>query len=269
MRYAIAVSLATSILMLSATTAGAIPLLADELIAADGTTSVVIDFDGAFQSYGPVNIKHNPSGTTYSGVGGQFKGYLDTLMMTEAENDPLNLFNLFCADMFQPASNAPRAYTAYAYDNDNLRKLYDIAYPGRDVETPSLPLGGFGYFAAIPGYNVADLNAAFQLSVWEIVTETAPHLSLTGGDFVSLSINSKSHIQASAWLEGINSYQGDGYESWSVYRMDSPAYQDFVTASYTPAQVSEPAMLALLGIGLFGLGLTRRPKTKTIAVARF
>ena len=124
----------------------------------------------------------------------------------------------------------------------------------------------------------------FQIAVWEIVHDSG-NLSATSGNIqltgaATLNANGKHYIDNNAFAN-IQSTLGQWYEailndSWDVlgYEYDpvtltvwlaeggSNVSQTFVGVNLSSVATPEPATLAIIGLGLAGLGLARRRITK-------
>ena len=239
--------------------ASAVPLEFNSSIPATGSIVGNLDWDGSADGgYKAVNVTNNSPFKNYNGQGGQFQGYFSTGSLTENSN-PLNLyFRFFCIDLFQYATEAVTPYKASFYNNDMLRKLYEVAYPNKQLgdfyNASTSSVSAFGQFADSSVYSKQDYSAAFQLSVWELIYETTVTHDLDAGTFKDSIATGNAHIIADTWLAQVDAHTGTGYKNWQLYRFDSTSNQDYVAARYVP----EPGSMALFGVAMFSLLGTRR-----------
>ncbi len=239
---------AASLLTVSAS-AGALEF--HEYVPGNGSLYVANASGGA--GFDPVSV------TGYTGQGGQFSG---NFWAGGGAAPAESLFKFFCVDLQQYSNTGPNLYSSALYSNDNLRKLYDVAYPNKGA-------GDFWNAGAATNFGVFSndvLSAAFQVAVWEVVFDSG--LSLSGGGFQWTGVSSDVSTAASNMLAQVSSYAGTDYQNWNLYKFTSPAtnctancggFQDYVSATYG-TNVPEPGPLALFGIGLAGLALRRKRK---------
>jgi hypothetical protein len=232
-------------------------------IPATGSVAGFIDFEGAADGYANVNVTQSDSPSKqFSGSGGQFQGYFSNVAAAVAEgSDPSSLFfRFFCIDLYQYApaevTSPATSYTASQYSNNNLQKLYDVAYPNEQLgDFFNGSKTSFGQFSGSGGNTAQDYSAAFQLAVWELFYEKNTTHSLGTGNFTNALPNSKAHTIATGWLSQVDSYAGTGYQNWQLYSFESNTNQDFLSARYA---VPEPSSMLLAGLGLAGLVMTSR-----------
>jgi hypothetical protein len=189
----------------------------------------------------------------YSGVGGQFNGNFWNAGGMPSDS----FFRFFCIELGQHANAGPNPYASSLPNDDELRKLYDVAYPNKT--TGDFWNGGqtnFGVFAD------ATSAAAFQVAVWNIYFDT--DLSLTSGVFQWIGSSTAVSTAAQNLLNQVAAYAGTGYTNWTLYKFESPipnattqqtGYQNYLSATY---KVPEPGTLALLGLAFAGLGVAGR-----------
>jgi hypothetical protein len=168
-------------------------------------------------------------------------------------NGATTSFLTYCTDLAQSFSwNTNYVYTEVATGTahgfttrqaDLLGKLYTLA--GQGVDT-------------------TDASAAFQLAVWEIVTETGSKLDILNGGFkLTSGASSSQRNQANNWLTAAADI--NAVSSFNATRLYSSTTQDFVVFTELPHGVSsdsnkvpEPASYGLVGIALLGVVATRR-----------
>jgi hypothetical protein len=218
-----------------------------------------------FWTYVPGNGQlsvNNPGGgagfasvtvTGYTGSGGQFNGNFWDAGPKPADS----FFRFFCIELGQHANAGPNPYASSLLSDDELRKLYDVAYPNKT-------LGDFwdGAQTSFGAFANATSAAAFQVAVWNIYFDG--DLSLSGGTFQWTGASTAVSTAAQALLDQVAAYAGDGYLNWTLYKFESPipnstvqqtGYQNYVSATY---KVPEPGTLALLGAALAGWGVAGR-----------
>ncbi|MGH6622876.1 MAG: PEP-CTERM sorting domain-containing protein [Burkholderiaceae bacterium] len=188
--------------------------------------------------------------TGYNGVGGQFDGYFWTGAASPTPADAF--FRFFCIQLSEHATVGPVTYAASVLNDDDLRKLYDVAYPN-DTAADFWNSGktNFGEFSS------ATMSAAFQVAVWNIVFDN--DLDLASGSFKWTGASSAVSTAAQGLLDQVASYSATSYTHWTLYQFVNRGQQDYVAATY---RVPEPGALGLLGLGLLAAALAGRRRRR-------
>jgi uncharacterized protein (TIGR03382 family) len=199
-------------------------------LAGQAQASFGVTFNGISPS-SSVSISTN-SGSSYNNTTAGKNNFTGD---TNAPEDLKGSFSGFCIQLNQGITNGN------TYNDFNVTSLALAPTPGTAMGTAKAALVSELWGRFYSGLNSSTKYAAFQVAIWEIVTDSG--LSLTGGTFRAAS--SSVRTQAQTYLNALN---GSGPLA-SLQGLTSSTRQDFVVPM---TQIPAPgvATLALAGLAL-------------------
>lgn len=164
---------------------------------------------------------------------------------------PGSNFRAFCADLFQDVSPGQ----TYSYTVGPISSLPSI---GGDAGKQALVERLFNRYYGVA--TDADHGGAFQLALWEVISDGPGNLNLNSGNLAVSSPDSVPAVAiAKSWLSTLETPSPTDTNSYQLLGLFSPTAQDQITV--VPNAVPAPAGLALGLVALAGFAVRRFRRT--------
>ena len=187
---------------------------------------------------------------------GMFRFSVNNFVNTSG-NAPLNISSASVLDAFCIDIHTSLAYGSTGYSLVTADQYFKNSPAGTSDRVGQL------YSRAYGSVSGSQTSAAFQLALWEIVTETEDNTGpFLGNGFFDASDNfGGAKSTAEIWLTNLDSYVS-GFDlfvlSSATDENGKKLSQDLLVVSPTPpVKVPEPGTLALLALGIFALVLRK------------